>query len=85
MITISDYSNCVVNYITLVLKIMDLGGNSECFGCGRPGHWVKNCPSSSGSRGRGPRGRGRGKGEQNERRLNRPPAVYTCGLTIFLV
>lgn len=45
---------------------MDLGGNSDCFGCGRPGHWVKNCPTSSGLRGRGPRGRGRGKGERNE-------------------
>lgn len=34
--------------------------SSECFGCGRSGHWVKNCPNAG--RGRG-RGRGRGKGE----------------------
>ncbi|KAL4646363.1 cellular nucleic acid-binding protein-like [Arapaima gigas] len=32
--------------------------SSECFGCGRSGHWIKNCPN--GGRGRG-RGRGRGK------------------------
>uniref|UniRef100_A0A3B3BNP7 CCHC-type domain-containing protein n=1 Tax=Oryzias melastigma TaxID=30732 RepID=A0A3B3BNP7_ORYME len=35
-----------------------MSSNSECFGCGRPGHWVKHCPNASGTRGRG-RGRGR--------------------------
>lgn len=40
---------------------MDLSSNSECFGCGRAGHWIKHCPNAGGSRGRG-RGRGRGKG-----------------------
>lgn len=54
--------NCVSNYI-IILKIMDLGGNNECFGCGRTGHWIKDCPKSSNPRGRGPRGRGRGKGK----------------------
>lgn len=38
-----------------------MSSNSECFGCGRSGHWVKHCPNASGARGRG-RGRGRGKG-----------------------
>ncbi|XP_068598437.1 CCHC-type zinc finger, nucleic acid binding protein b isoform X1 [Brachionichthys hirsutus] len=32
--------------------------SNECFGCGRSGHWVKNCPSAN--RGR-VKGRGRGK------------------------
>lgn len=38
-----------------------MSSNSECFGCGRSGHWIKHCPNASGARGRG-RGRGRGKG-----------------------
>lgn len=74
-------STCVANYI-IVSKIMDLGGNSECFGCGRPGHWVKNCPTSSGSRGRGPRGRGRGKGEKKNR-SSTCLMRFTCSLLIL--
>ncbi|KAF7641234.1 hypothetical protein LDENG_00288130 [Lucifuga dentata] len=31
---------------------------TDCYGCGRSGHWVKNCPNAC--RGRG-KGRGRGK------------------------
>ncbi|KAG7228135.1 hypothetical protein INR49_013418 [Caranx melampygus] len=42
--------------------VMEMSSNSECFGCGRSGHWIKHCPNASGTRGRG-RGRGRGKGQ----------------------
>lgn len=41
---------------------MELSSSNECYGCGRSGHWVKNCPGASGSRVRSARGRGRGKG-----------------------
>ncbi len=45
-------------FVALSPQIMDMS-TSECFGCGRSGHWIKNCPNAG--RGRG-RGRGRGKG-----------------------
>ncbi|PWA31727.1 hypothetical protein CCH79_00006636 [Gambusia affinis] len=32
--------------------VMEMSSNSECFGCGRSGHWVKHCPNASGARGR---------------------------------
>ncbi|KAL2091550.1 hypothetical protein ACEWY4_013813 [Coilia grayii] len=40
------------------LKLIEVMSSNECFGCGRTGHWIKNCPNAG--RGRS-KGRGRGK------------------------
>ncbi|KAG5275053.1 hypothetical protein AALO_G00143040 [Alosa alosa] len=37
---------------------IEVMSSNECFGCGRTGHWIKNCPNAG--RGRS-KGRGRGK------------------------
>lgn len=55
---------------------MDLGGNSECFGCGRSGHWIKNCPNSGSSRGRRTGTRGRGKGKKH---------FFSCFKKVFCI
>lgn len=44
------------------VEIMELGGSNECFGCGRTGHWLKDCPNGNASRARCSRARGRGRG-----------------------
>lgn len=53
--------------------------SSECFGCGRSGHWVKNCPNAG--RGRG-RGRGRGKGENSVSGQHHPCTPHHGLLTL---
>lgn len=50
----------LVCFCTCRLQIEAMSSN-ECFGCGRTGHWIKNCPNAG--RGRS-KGRGRGKGER---------------------
>lgn len=55
--------SCSVRGSFAFVQIMEMGNNTDCYGCGRSGHWIKNCPGASGSRARGSRGpRGRGKG-----------------------
>ncbi|KAF0036106.1 hypothetical protein F2P81_011418 [Scophthalmus maximus] len=87
-----DRSSTEPSSSVVIVRKMEMNSNSECFGCGRSGHWIKHCPNASGSRGRGSvRGRGRSKACYNcrgtghvfrdckEPRKEREQLCYTCG------